>query len=106
MKRSRCSEEQIMAILKEQESGMPTVDVCRWHGTNAATFYNYKSKYGSLEVSDARRLRTLDQKNARLKELLADHILVDAILREAKTQQFSRPTKSATRWPILKERLR
>lgn len=72
MKRSRFSDEQIIAILKEQESGIPTADVCRKHGISSATFYKYKSKYGGLEVSDARRLRTLEQENARLKKLLAD----------------------------------
>lgn len=59
MKRSRFSEEQIIAILKEQEAGMPTADVCRKHGISSATFYKWKSKFGGLEVSDARRLRTL-----------------------------------------------
>lgn len=59
MKRSRFSEEQIIAILKEQEAGMPTADVCRKHGISSATFYKYKSKFGGLEMSDARRLRTL-----------------------------------------------
>ena len=65
MKRSRFSEEQIIAILKEQEAGMPTADVCRRHGISSATFYKWKSKYGGLEVSEARRLRTLEEeKNA------------------------------------------
>ena len=67
MKRSRFSEEQIIAILKEHEAGMPTAEVCRRHGISSATFYKWKSKFGGLEVSDARRLRTLEQENARLK---------------------------------------
>lgn len=67
MKRSRFSEEQIIAVLKEQEAGMATADVCRRHGISSATFYKWKSKYGGLEVSDARRLRQLEQENERLK---------------------------------------
>jgi len=59
MKRSRFSEEQIIAVLKEQEAGIPTTNVCRRHGISPATFYKWKSKYGGLEVSDARRLRQL-----------------------------------------------
>lgn len=66
MKRSRFSEEQIIVILKEQEAGMPTADVCRKHGISAATCYKWKSKFGGLEVSDARRLRLLEQENAKL----------------------------------------
>ena len=72
MKRSRFSEEQIIGILKEQESGQATADVCRRHGISSATFYKWKSKYGGLEVSDARKLRALEDENARLKRLLAD----------------------------------
>lgn len=66
MKRSRFSEKQIIAVLKEQEAGMPMADVCRRHGISSATFYKWKSKYGGLEVSDARRLRQLEQENSRL----------------------------------------
>ena len=88
MKRSRFSEEQIIAILKEQESGMATADVCRKHGISSASFYKYKSKYGGLEVSDARRLRTLEQENARLKKLLADQMLDNAMLKEINAKKF------------------
>lgn len=88
MKRSRFSEEQIIAILKEQEAGMPTADVCRKHGISSATFYKYKSKYGGLEVSDARRLRTLEQENARLKKLLADQMLDNVMLKEINAKKF------------------
>lgn len=88
MKRTRFSEEQIIAILKEQESGVPTADVCRRHGISSATFYKYKSKYGGLEVSDARRLRTLEQENARLKKLLADQMLDNAMLKEINAKKF------------------
>ena len=61
MKRSRFSEEQIIAILKEHEAGMPTADVCRRHGISSATFYKYKAKFGGLDVSEARRLRALEE---------------------------------------------
>jgi len=88
MKRSRFSEEQIIAILKEQEAGMPTADVCRKHGISSATFYKYKSKFGGLEVSDARRLRTLEQENARLKKLLADQMLDNAVLKDLASKKW------------------
>ena len=88
MKCGRFSEEQIIAVLKEQESGMPTADVCRRHGISSATFYKWKSKYGGLEVSDARRLRQLEQENARLKKLLADSMLDNAMLKEISAKKF------------------
>ena len=88
MKCSRFSEEQIIAVLKEQESGMPTADVFRRHGISSATFYKWKSKYGGLEVSDARRLRQLEQENARLKKLLADSMLDNAMLKEISAKKF------------------
>ena len=84
MKRSRFSEEQIIAVLKEQEAGMPTAEVCRRHGISSASFYQWKSKYGGLEVSHARRLRQLEQENERLKKLLADSMLDNAMLKEIK----------------------
>lgn len=82
MKRSRFSEEQIISILKEQEAGAKTADVCRRHGISDATFYKWKAKYGGMEVSDARRLRALEDENARLKKLLAESVLNEAALRE------------------------
>ncbi len=75
MKRSRFSEEQIIAILKEQEAGARTADVCRRHGISDATFYKWKAKYGGLEVSEAWRLNALEEENAKLKRLLADAML-------------------------------
>ncbi len=88
MKRSRFSEEQIIAMLKEQEAGMPTVDVCRKHGVSTATFYKYKSKYGGLEVSDARRLRALEDENGKLKKLLAEAMLDNAILKDVAAKKW------------------
>lgn len=88
MKRSRFSEEQIIAVLKEQEAGMATADVCRRHGISSATFYKWKAKYGGLEVSDARRLRSLEEENARLKHLLADAMLDNAMLKEISAKKF------------------
>lgn len=82
MKRSRFSDEQIIAIMKEQEAGTKTADVCRKHGISDATFYKWKAKYGGLEISEARRLKALEDENARLKRLLADAMLDNAALKE------------------------
>ena len=82
MKRTRFSEEQIIGVLKEAEAGAKTADLARRHGVSEATIYNWKAKYGGLEVSDARRLRQLEQENARLKKLLADSMLANAMLKE------------------------
>ena len=82
MKKSRFSEEQIVAILKEQESGVKTADVCRRHGISSATFFKWKAKYGGLEVSDAKRLKALEDENAKLKKLLAEAMLDNAALKD------------------------
>lgn len=82
MKRSRFSEEQIIGILKEQEAGAKTAEVCRKHGISDATFYKWKAKYGGMEASEARRLKALEDENARLKKLLAESMLNEAALRE------------------------
>lgn len=88
MKRSRFSEEQIIAILKQQESGVATVDVCREHGISSATFYKWKAKFGGLEVSDARRLKALEDENAKLKKLLAEQMLDNAILKDVASRKW------------------
>ena len=88
MKRSRFSEEQIIAVLKEQEAGIPTADVCRRHGISSATFYKWKSKFGGLEVSEARRLRSLEEENARLKKLLAEAMLDNAVLKDLASKKW------------------
>ncbi len=82
MKRSRFTEEQIIGILREQEAGAATADVCRRHGVSSATFYKWKAKYGGLEVSEAKRLRALEDENGRLKRMLADAMLDNAALKD------------------------
>jgi len=88
MKRSRHTEEQIIAILKEQEAGAPTAEVCRKHGISSATFYNWKARYGGLSVSEAKRLRALESENARLKKLVADAMLDNAMLKELLSKKW------------------
>ena len=82
MKRSRFSEGQIIGILREQEAGSPTADVCRKHGVSSATFYKWKAKFAGLDVSDAKRLRSLEDENGRLKRMLADAMLDNAALKD------------------------
>ena len=88
MKRSRFSEEQIIAVLKEHEAGMATAEVCRRHGISPATFYQWKSKFGGLEVSEARRLRSLEEENGRLKKLLAEAMLDNAVLKDLASKKW------------------
>lgn len=82
MKKQRFTEEQIVAVLKEQEAGAKAADLCRKHGISEATFYNWKAKYGGMEVSEAKRLKALEEENAKLKKLLAEQMLDAAALRE------------------------
>ena len=88
MKRSRFNEEQIIGILREQEAGSPTADVCRKHGVSSATFYKWKAKFGGLEVSDAKRLKALEDENAKLKKLLAEAMLDNAMLKEISSKKW------------------
>ena len=88
MKGSRFKEEQIIAILREQEAGSPTADVCRKHGVSSATFYKWKAKFGGLEVSDARRLKALEDENGKLKKLLAETMLDIAILKDINARKW------------------
>jgi len=88
MKRSRFSDEQIIAIVKEQEAGMATAEVCRRHGISGATFYKWKAKYGGLEVSEAKRLRSLEDENAKLKKLLAEAMLDISVLKDISSKKW------------------
>jgi putative transposase len=88
MKRSRFSEEQIIGMIKEQESGIPTSEVCRKHGISSASFYKYKAKYGGMDVSDARKLKALEDENAKLKKLLAEQMLDNAVLKDIASKKW------------------
>ena len=82
MKRSRFTEEQIIGILREQEAGIPVADLCRKHGLSSPTFYKWKAKYGGQDVSEARRLKALEDENAKLKRMLADSMLDNVALKD------------------------
>ena len=88
MKRSRFSEEQIIAVLREQEAGVSTAEVCRKHGISTATFYAWKAKYGGMDVSEAKRLKGLDDENAKLKRLLADAMLDNVALKDLLSKKW------------------
>ena len=104
MKRSRFNEEQIIAILKEQEAGMATAEVCRRHGISSATFYKWKSKFGGLDVSEARRLRSLEEENSRLKKLLFAADMARAMAAFFASRPGSLPSASCLRASILRSR--
>jgi putative transposase len=82
MKRKRFTEEQIISVLREHEAGAKTGDLARKHGISEATLYNWKAKYGGMDVSDAKRLRSLEDENRKLKKLLAESMLDQAALKE------------------------
>lgn len=88
MRKSRFSEEQIIGILKEHQAGMPVADLCRKHGISDAPLYTWRSKYGGMEISDARKLKALEDENRRLKKLLAESMLDVATLREMMGKNF------------------
>ncbi len=117
MKRSRFGGEQIIAMLKEREAGMPTAEVCRKHGVSTATLYKYKARYGGLEVSGARRLRAPEDENGKLKKLLAEAMLDHAILTDVAAEKWwrcgdfrhwsednGRPASAGKRWLRLVRR--
>lgn len=88
MRQSRFSNEQIISMIKEQEAGMPTSEVCRKHGISTASFYKYKAKFGGMEVSDARKLKALEDENSKLKKLLAEQMLDNAMLRDVNSKKW------------------
>jgi putative transposase len=88
MKKSRFSEEQIIGVLKEHQAGLPVSELCRRHGISDATFYNWRSRYGGMEASDAKRLKALEEENRKLKKLLAESLLDVATLKEALGKNF------------------
>lgn len=88
MKRSRFTEDQIIGVLKEHELGAKTADLCRKHGISEATFYNWKSRYGGMDVSEARRLKALEDENRKLKKLLAESILDNAALKDLLSKKW------------------
>ena len=88
MKRSRFTQEQIIGVLKEHQAGVTAADLCRKHGISDATFYTWRSKFGGMEVSDARKLKGLEEENAKFKKLLAEQMLDVATLKEMLAKNF------------------
>jgi putative transposase len=88
MKRKRFSEEQIIGILKEHEAGIPVSELCRKHGVSDASIYKWKARFGGMEISDARKLKALEDENAKLKRLLAEAMLDNAMLKDVASKKW------------------
>jgi putative transposase len=104
MKRARFTEEQIIAVLKEHEAGTKTADLARKHGISEATIYHWKARFGGMDVSEAKRLKALEEENAKLKKLLAEQMLDAAALRELLAKKWEGPPPNAPRWRIWRPR--
>ena len=102
MKRSKFTEEQIIGILREQDAGAKTADICRRHGISSATFYAWKSKFGGMDVSDAKRLKALEEENSKLKRLLAEAMLDQTALKDLLSRKWGRPSEGAKRSRICR----
>jgi putative transposase len=94
MKQSRFTEEQILCVLKESEAGMATSEICRKYGISDATFYNWKAKYGGMEINEMRRLKSLEHENRRLKQIVADQALDIQALKYVCSKNFSSPKRN------------
>lgn len=88
MKAKRFTEEQIIGILKQAEAGMKVIDLCRMHGISDVTFYNWRKKYGGMDVSDAKRLKQLEDENRKLKQMLADALLDNKVLKDVVSKKW------------------
>jgi putative transposase len=88
MKPRRFTEEQIIGILKQAQAGMKIVDLCRTHGISDATFYNWRTKYGGMEISDAKRLKVLEDENKKLKQMLADSMLENKAIKDVLSKKW------------------
>jgi putative transposase len=94
MKRNRFSEEQIIGILKEHEAGVAVSELCRKHGVSDASIYKWKAKFGGMDVSEAKKLRGLEEENGKLKRLLADAMLDNVALKDLLGKKWCRPSRS------------